>query len=606
MAIKYLSTAVIYFLMVLSLPAAGAETGGESRIERVKIFQNQARVTRTALIRLKKGENRVVIGGLPKLLYDWSVRGSLPGNFRGRIMSLEVEKRALIKKRREVIAKIEGRLDELREKDRSLIDKLKNIRSQETFLNSINDFTNRTASKELVTRIPRVEVWESTLNYLVKKRSTLLLKKREVEKEREKIGKKIRKWEFELSQIAGRSYFSNYQTLNNELVRQRSEMNVQQYSSITGEYARRDQLLRSPTEKIDVEKQVIATVFSSSERTALMTLTYIVPNTYWNMLYDFRASSRSKKIDLVIYANIYQKTEEDWKGIDLSLSTGAPVSGISPPVLSPWYLNIYTPYKYKSAPGRARRDYDMKKESKATGIEDITAEKDEEEKVPDTRISGKGPFFEAALPLKHTIVSSEKYQKKYIKDYTLQDRGRVTFYYQCTPGKVRNSFLRVKTANTTSLPWLQGEAQIFLENQFMGKTTIPYTPPGKEQDLALGVESRITAKKELVKKYEDTSGLFGGNRRILYTYRITVENNLGEKAEVSVLDAIPVSTNKKIGVELANLSLQYESDEKTKKSTSFQRGIREWVMNMSPGKKIEIKYDIIITFDKDISIRGLR
>jgi uncharacterized protein (TIGR02231 family) len=602
---KYLLVAVMLFIMLTSLHSEDRVVNTKSRIESVKIYQNQAKVVRTAAIILKKGENRVIIGGLPKLLYDWSVRGSLPGKFRGRIMSLEVEKKALIKKRREVIAKIERKLDDLREKDRMLIDELKNIRSQEKFLNSIMDFTKLTASKELVTRIPQVKVWDSTLNYVIKKRGALLLNKRRIERERESIGKKIQKSEFELSQIAGYSYFNNYQTLNKAMIQQRTEMNVQQYSNITNEYAKRDRLLRSPTEKIDVEKQVRVNIFSSVERTARMTLTYIVPNTYWNMLYDFRAS-RGKKIDLVIYANIYQKTEEDWRGIDLSLSTGAPVSAISPPVLSPWYLNITTPYKYKSAPRRSRRDYSMQKESKMSSAGEIVADKDEEEKVPETKISEKGPFFEAALPLKHTVISSSKYQKKYIKDYVLKERGKVKFYYQCTPARVRNSFLRVKTANTTSLPWLKGEAQIFLENQFMGKVTIPYTPPGKERDLAIGVESRITGKKEQVKKYEDTSGLFGGNRRILYTYRITVENRLKEKAEVSVLDGIPVSNNKKIKVELANLSLQFKSDEKTKKSTSFQRGIREWVMQMGPGKKIEITYDVVITFDKDIRIRGLR
>jgi uncharacterized protein (TIGR02231 family) len=594
------------FIVLPSLHAENREVRTESRIESVKIYQNQAKIERSATVGLKKGENRVVIGGLPKLLYDWSARGSLPGNFRGRIMSLEVEKKALIKKRREVIARIERKLDELREKDRMLIDRLKNISSQETFLNSVMVFTNQTASKELATRIPRVKVWDNTLNYLDSKRGALLRQKRKIEKEREELGKKIQKWEFELSQIAGYSYFRNYQTLNKALNRQKAGMDVQQYSGITNEYAKRDRLLRRPTEKIDVEKQVIANIYSSADRTVKMTLTYIVPDTYWKMLYDFRASSRKKTIDLVIYANIYQKTEEDWKGVALSLSTGAPVSAIRPPVLSPWYLNVYRPYKYKSAPASKIMDYAKKKESKMTGAEDVALERDEEEQAPETKISEKGPFFEAALPLKHTLISSGKYQKKYLKEFLLKEKEKVTFYYQCTPSQVQNSFLRVKSANTTPFPWLRGEAQIFLENQFMGKVTIPYTPPGKERDLAIGVESRITAKKERVKKFEDTSGLFGGNRRIVYSYRITAENRLREKAKVSVLDGIPVSNNKKISVELANLSLQFKSDEKTKKSTPFQRGIREWVLEMGPGKKIEITYDIVITFDKDIKIRGLR
>ena len=45
-----------------------------SKIVSVKLYQNQAKIIRTVKVTLNKGTNKVVIGGLSKLLYDWSVK----------------------------------------------------------------------------------------------------------------------------------------------------------------------------------------------------------------------------------------------------------------------------------------------------------------------------------------------------------------------------------------------------------------------------------------------------------------------------------------------------------------------------------------------------
>ncbi len=136
-----------------------------------------------------------------------------------------MEQKALVQKRQRNIVTIEEKLEGLREKDQVCIDELKNINSQEKFLNSILEFTNATVSKELATRIPQISLWDNTLEYVSTKMNNLLREKRKIEKEREKIGKEIQKWEFELSQIAGTTYFRNYQTLNKAILDNRSALN---------------------------------------------------------------------------------------------------------------------------------------------------------------------------------------------------------------------------------------------------------------------------------------------------------------------------------------------------------------------------------------------
>ncbi len=359
---------------------------------------------------------------------------------------------------------------------------------------------------------------------------------------------------------------------------------------------------------MDIEKRFIVDIFSSRTSEVDFTLSYVIPYTSWQMQYDLRASAQNKSIDLVIYGNIYQKTGEDWNDVILSLSTGSPVNAIRPPALYPWYLDIYAPpsQPYKSERKKYKsRKAPIAKQSDEMGYA-MTEAEEQKADIPQSKISEKGAFFEIALPMKQTILSSNKHQKKFIQDYKLEGKDDINFYYELTPAKTRNSYLKVKCKNTAKLPWLSGESQIFLENEFMGKVNLPYTPPGKEEDFVLGIESRITAKKELLKKYEDTSGILGGNRRIAYRYKLTIENQAPKTTEVIAQDAIPVSRNEKIKVELKNLSHSYMKDEKTKKSTHYAQGIRKWKLSLNKHQKKEITYEVVISFDEDVDISGLR
>src|SRR5512138_34858 len=70
----------------------------KSAIEGVRIYQNQAKIERTARVKLARGENTIVISGLPMSLSDWSIKSSLPKDYDGRIMSVEVEQKMLVER----------------------------------------------------------------------------------------------------------------------------------------------------------------------------------------------------------------------------------------------------------------------------------------------------------------------------------------------------------------------------------------------------------------------------------------------------------------------------------------------------------------------------
>lgn len=575
-----------------------------SVIESVKLYRNQAQIQRSAQVELSRGENQIILNGLPPLLQDWSVRARLPRNIQAKIVNIEVEKKALLERRQKKILEIENKLDELREKDRELIDRLAGIRQKEKFLNSLSEFSNQTASDELKRGMPQIKVWQQTLNFMESQNSELKKSTRLIEIEREELGKRIQKLEFELSQIAGYSYLNKYRSLNKNILDNRASLQVQQFSNSTSDYAERLRLLENPQSGVDTEKRVVLTLFSKIDRKVNLEFEYMISSNNWNMKYDIRASEASKSAEITMFADIYQKTGEDWQNVSMLLSTGKPGHSLKEPVLYSWQLDVIR--------RQPKDDYDgIVAESKPEGASGrakrIKTADDESEDFGETvQVRESGVNVEIAFAQKVSVESSQKKQKKFIKTYDLNNDGQVKFFYELFPQRDNKGFLKAALKNTSEMPWLPGQAQIFFDNEYMGKTTLPHVPPGETEEIVLGSNPSITAEKELVKKFEDTSGLFGGNRKIEYSYRILVENKTRKPAKVIVNDMIPVSRNEKIEIKIKNLSLQFRNDKEFIKTAEYGNGRRQWEVNMPANFKREITYTAEIIFDEKLNIRGLR
>ncbi len=93
-------------------------------------------------------------------------------------------------------------------------------------------------------------------------------------------------------------------------------------------------------------------------------ITYLVNDAGWNPSYELRANTIDTPINFLYQANIYQNTGDNWKDVDVTLSTADPTQRGQKPTLFPYFLNFnsYTPrpkiqsrasnYKYNPNVGR--------------------------------------------------------------------------------------------------------------------------------------------------------------------------------------------------------------------------------------------------------------
>lgn len=92
-------------------------------------------------------------------------------------------------------------------------------------------------------------------------------------------------------------------------------------------------------------------VFSFDNKTQIdanFKISYFVASAGWTPLYDFRVSDINEPLNMVYNANIFQSTGEDWKNINLTLSTNSPSLSNLKPELETWNVERKNNYQKKN------------------------------------------------------------------------------------------------------------------------------------------------------------------------------------------------------------------------------------------------------------------
>ncbi|MCB0736274.1 MAG: mucoidy inhibitor MuiA family protein [Bacteroidetes bacterium] len=77
-----------------------------------------------------------------------------------------------------------------------------------------------------------------------------------------------------------------------------------------------------------------------------LTLSYLILDAGWYPRYDLRANTVNEPMILEMKADVWQRSDEDWKDIKLSLSTANPTMSLDAPVIYPWVLREENPLIY--------------------------------------------------------------------------------------------------------------------------------------------------------------------------------------------------------------------------------------------------------------------
>ncbi|MBS1544651.1 MAG: DUF4139 domain-containing protein [Bacteroidetes bacterium] len=335
--------------------------------------------------------------------------------------------------------------------------------------------------------------------------------------------------------------------------------------------------------------EVVVTVSSEAGGALELELSYVVANAGWVPIYDLRAINTKSPVQLNYKANVIQQTGEDWAGVHLTLSTANPNLGGLKPELYTQYLDFYSPVAYDYAKkSQPRSAMPVRAEAKSMDIaaEETAVTSAEFVSTVQTSLNTE---FDISLP--YNVPSSMEPTLVDIRKYDLN----ASYLYSVAPKLDMDAFLLAKGTGWEEFSLLPGEANIFFEGTFVGKTAINPNSIKDTLAISLGRDKRIVVKREKVKDFT-TRKAIGSNIRETYAYEVSVRNAKQEPIRIVVEDQVPVSQNSQIEVLVSdNGGAAYNKD----------TGKLQWTWTLQPNETKKATFKFEVKYPKDKQISGL-
>jgi uncharacterized protein (TIGR02231 family) len=196
--------------------------------------------------------------------------------------------------------------------------------------------------------------------------------------------------------------------------------------------------------------------------------------------------------------------------------------------------------------------------------------------------------------LKETGLTTTRFEIR--EKYTIKSNAEITvieidnfqldalFQHYAAPELNENVFLTATIKDWEKFDFLAGEANIYFEGNYAGKSLINPQATADSLNLSLGMDPNIIVKREKLENFKSKSFL-GGTRIVAKGYKIEVKNNKKTAINLVIEDRIPVSENKEIKVE------EIETGDAT---YNDKTGILRWKLQLQPNatNKMEFTYSV--------------
>ena len=345
-----------------------------------------------------------------------------------------------------------------------------------------------------------------------------------------------------------------------------------------------------------------------------VSLSYYTHSAGWAPVYDIRVNSKTNKVKLVYKASLTQTTGIDWKKARLTLSTGTPNFGVAAPVLTPWFLQLYVPELYNELQGRAaginasRNMLQSMRDDKQLSEVIVKSEDGLYKKSAD--ITSYAPAIDPSNLSSYTSLNEGQLNTNYEIDlpYDIESDGKMNSIaikeeeINCilknysVPRLDKEAYLLAEVADWQNLDLLPGNANIIMDDTYIGKSLIDPNTIADTLNLSLGKDKRVAVKRSLVKELSSLK-TSGSNARQSFTYELIVKNNKQTDINLLLKDQYPLSNIKEVEVNL---------EDSGDAIVNSETGVITWKLNLKPGESRKVRFTYTVKYPKDKKIVNLK
>lgn len=550
---KFLPSLLIAFAAIAPLHLTAAPVPADSRITAVTVYLDRAVVTRTATVDLTAaGALEAAFERLPATLLDASLQVSGRGNAPVTILDVTARETYVDFTPNERVKSLEDQLRALRREDRTLGDRQSVLHQQRDYVLKIQTATT-TPAKDAPGAAAGADSWLQLLTFT----------------------------EEQLGKIA--SELQTLDTQREDLQAKRTALE-QQLNELRGEGGRSF-------------KTAVVRLSATAAGKLELTLRYAVPGANWTPNYDARVSSSARTVQLGYFGEVRQNTGEDWKAVELTLSTAQPSLGGAAPELKPWVVQQQQFMPLAASAPMFRERAQKAEAAVALGSFNVAADSagrtEDEARYVQAEVQAQATSASFRIAVPATLPSDNSPQKIPVTTVDLA----MTPEYQATPKLVPGAFLTAKVSNTSEFPLLAGAMNVFLDETFVAASHLRTVMPGEKFDLALGADEGLAIKRKLNNRFTEDTGVVTKSRRITYDITLSVQNNKRTAETLILRDQLPVSRHEKIVVK------QIAPDERQVRPDA--EGILKWTLTLNPGEKREIPLKFSVEHPNDLAVAGL-
>ena len=514
---------------------------------------------------LSDGDNEVLIKNLPRNLNESSLRVTGEGDSSISLGSVELSRDIQQDVVQEKEKSLRMQIEETREERKVIEDSITRNNSQLSYIknmvlgNNIKSQRKNETQNGSYANLP-LDQWQQAWNTLDTATKTVQQEIRELNKAIKATDKKLNKLNRELQQVA---------------------TNQKEFR----------------TAKLNIKAN------GASEAT--LSLSYQINGARWEPVYDMDLNTETGEIQMKTLAQISQRTGEDWKNVDVTLSTLRPSAGTQLPNLNPWVIDFVEILpRVESGSFNSGAVMDQMAESSIAMAPVPTAKMArrpraiKEKKVmrqQQSRLISADFSAEYKVPDNISLGSGSNKRRFSLNVSTLASKIKLASSPRFDP----RAMILATTKYENETPLLAGSMSLYRNGNYVGNAYLRQKQSGEEIKLSFGEDDKVKIKfiPDPDKKRKD--GLLFGKKKVVERhYKVSINSNHSKAYKISLTDVLPFASDENIKVKrLGELPTKDEIDDK--------KGVVSWDKTIEPKKELKIKYGYSVSYPVDKRVRGL-
>ncbi|ATB47737.1 DUF4139 domain-containing protein [Corallococcus macrosporus] len=503
-------------------------------VVKVTVLEDRALVERRGEVPLSVGTQRLVIQGLSALAVDRSLQAKVAGGTISQARIRRATKPRPPEAEREHRTALGQRVAELEQELRRVETEEARLVARQRLLDTARADVHRAISEQAGAGQARADTWREQLDTVRREQASADAALLETQRKK-------------------------------KLARERLEE------------ARASHAQAEPWAEARVDVQAELEVGHPTGGPATLSVTYLVPCTAWRPSYraTLAREAAGEAVTLECEAVVWQRTEEDWKDVELAFSTARPTLGASPPRLQEDRLWL----RDKTEREKQVVEVSLREEAIQTAGEAGVAQR--EDALPG--MDDGGEPLTVSAPHRATVPADGEPYRVPLFQFTAPAASELVAIPEQSPLVHRVA----RFDNTGPTVLLAGPVKLVRTHGYVGRAQLRFTGKGERVKLGFGSEDALrVARTEDVAR--ETSRLTG-RKVTTHKVRLFLSNMGAQPAPVAIEERIPVSE-----VESVEIQLLRESTKPAPARVS-EEGIVRFELTASPRSQQELAMDYVVT-----------